>query len=67
VVNESCYDWVARLPARTLRELAALVPDDRPEFADPALAATELAAMLDAGTRPTVGWHLKHSCPPGAG
>ena len=55
------YAWVAALPAKTLRELAALAErSKRPEFDDPAAAAVELADMLTKGVKPTLGWYRRH-------
>jgi hypothetical protein len=60
-VTDPTYRWVAVLPARILRELAALAErQERPPFVDPELAATELADMLAAGTMPTIGWYRRH-------
>ena len=56
------YRWVAGLPAATLRELAAPAERrQRREFIDPERAATELAEMLAAGDRPTIGWYRRHA------
>jgi len=60
-VTDPAYRWVAGLPARTLRELAALAElRERPEFIDSELAVTELADMLATGQRPTIGWYRRH-------
>jgi hypothetical protein len=57
-VTDPAYRWVAGLPARTLRELAALAErQERPEFIDTELAVTELVDMLAKGQRPTIGWY----------
>jgi len=56
------FDWVAALPPRTLRELAALAErSTRPEVTDPVRAAAEIAEMLEKGTRPTIGWWRRHT------
>jgi len=60
-VTQPGYRWVAGLPAATLRELAALAERrQRREFIDPERAAAELAEMLVAGDRPTIGWYRRH-------
>ena len=60
-MTETTYRWVAVLPARTLRALAALAErQERPQFVDPELAAAELADMLVAGDKPTIGWYRRH-------
>ena len=60
-MTEPGYRWVAGLPAATLRELAALAERrQRREFIDPERAAAELAEMLVAGDRPTIGWYRRH-------
>lgn len=54
--------WVAALPADVLRELASIAEHlTRTEFIDPARAAQELAAMIEIGTRPTIGWYRRHT------
>ena len=56
------FGWVAALPPRTLRELAALAErSSRPEVIDPVGAAAEIADMLKQGTRPTIGWWRRHT------
>jgi len=60
-VTDPAYRWVAGLPARTLRELAALAErQERPAFIDTELAVTELVDMLAKGQRPTIGWYRRH-------
>jgi hypothetical protein len=59
-MTEPTYRWVAVLPARTLRALAGLAErQERPQFVDPELAAAELAEMLVAGDKPTIGWYRR--------
>ena len=54
--------WLTSIPPAVLRELAALVERRHHlQFIDPARAAAELAVMLDAGTRPTIGWYRRHT------
>ena len=60
-MTDPAYRWVAALPARTLRELAALAErQKRPEFIDTELAVTELVEMLAKVQRPTIGWYRRH-------
>ena len=57
-MTEPTYRWVAVLPARALAALAER--QERPQFVDPELAAAELAEMLVAGDKPTIGWYRRH-------
>lgn len=53
---------IAGLDGPTLRELAAIADQlKRPTIVDPERAAEELAEMLEAGTRPTIGWWRRHA------
>jgi hypothetical protein len=50
----------ASLDADTLSHLAYLAREQqRPKAIDPALAARELAAMVERRTRPTIGWYRR--------
>lgn len=52
MVALSSFRWTARLPARTLRQLAAIAErQERREFVDPERAANELAEMISRGDR----------------
>jgi single-strand DNA-binding protein len=54
-------DLVRHLDGRTLRELAACADALRgPRFADPMVAAEELALMAAEGRRPTLSWWRRH-------
>jgi len=56
--------WTTKLPARTLRHLAAIADrQERREFVDPERAAQEIAQMLSQGTRPTIGWYRRNLAP----
>jgi hypothetical protein len=55
--------WVDldRLSPSVLRHLAAAKERaTRPRYEDTDAMAEELAAMLMAGTRPTIGWYGRH-------
>jgi hypothetical protein len=55
--------WVDldRLTPSILRHLAAAKERaSRPEYEDPESMAEELAAMVVAGRRPTIGWYARH-------
>ena len=58
--------WVDldRLSPSVLRHLAAAKERaSRPRYDDTEVMAEELAAMLMAGDRPTVGWYRRHRRP----
>ena len=58
--------WVDldRLSPSVLRHLAAAKERaSRPRYDDTDAMAEDLALMLIAGTRPTVGWYRRHRCP----
>jgi hypothetical protein len=53
------------LSPSVLRHLAAAKERaSRPNYDDTEAMGQELAAMLMAGTRPTVGWYLRHRARP---
>jgi hypothetical protein len=53
------------LPPSTLRHLAALREEhDRARYIDYEAVAKELAEMLCAGHKPTIGWYRRHLCAP---
>ena len=55
--------WVdlERLSPSVLRHLAAAKErTSRPHYDDTEVMAEELAGMLIAGTRPTIGWYRRH-------
>ena len=58
--------WVDldRLSPSVLRHLAAAKEHaTRPHYDDTDAMAEELAAMVMAGTRPTIGWYRRHRAP----
>jgi len=58
--------WVDldRLSPSVLRHLAAAKERaSRPHYDDTEAMAEELAAMVMAGTRPTIGWYRRHRSP----
>jgi hypothetical protein len=58
--------WVdlERLSPSVLRHLAAAKERaTRPRYDDTEAMAEELAAMLMAGRRPTIGWYRRHIAP----
>ncbi|MGA2307377.1 MAG: hypothetical protein ABSH29_24790 [Acidimicrobiales bacterium] len=63
-VSSSIAVLVAGFDAETLRLLAAVAEErDRPRFHDAAQAAEEIAAMVERGTVPTIGWWRRHTEP----
>jgi hypothetical protein len=61
--------WVdlGRLSPSVLRHLAAAKERAaRPHYDDTHAMAEELAAMVMAGTRPTIGWYRRHRAAPSA-
>ena len=58
--------WVDldRLSPSVLRHVAAAKERaSRPEYDDTEAMAEELALMVMRGTRPTIGWYLRHRSP----
>jgi len=64
-VSSSLAMLVAGFDGETLRHLAAVADArDHPRFHDSAKAAEEIAAMLERGDVPTIGWWKRHTVPP---
>jgi hypothetical protein len=63
-ISASLGVLVAGFDGETLRHLASIADArDRPRFRDSAHAAEEIAAMVERGDVPTIGWWKRHTMP----